>query len=295
MNKKVLILLSTYNGEKYLSEQVESLENQEGVDLDILIRDDGSSDSTVKLIEQLQSEYSNIRLFQGENLGFAKSFWDLVKNAEGYDYYGFCDQDDIWMSDKAARAVSILEKEDKSRPLLYTGDVICVDSNGEKISDSPFKGKVLNNYETFQRSILPGCTYFFNDNALQLLKKYDGSMYAHDWAVYAIVKTFGKVVYDSKPGMKYRIHSNNTIGADSKLKTMKNKIKLFFKKSPCVRMHFAKDFYDCYGEYIQDAELKDAVYNLGHYQENSAIKRKLLNNKNFRGFTFKFFVLLNRV
>ncbi len=295
MTKKALILLSTYNGEKYLSEQVESLENQENAHVDILIRDDGSSDSTVKVIEQLQSEYSNIKFFQGENLGFAKSFWDLIKNAEGYDYYGFCDQDDIWLSDKVARAISVLEKEDGSLPLLYTGDVYCVDSNGTKISESPFKGRVLNNYETFQRSILPGCTYFFNDNALKLLKKYDGSMYAHDWAVYAIIKTFGKVVYDSEPGMKYRIHSNNTIGADSKFKTLKNKIKLFFKKSPCVRMNFARDFYDCFGDSISDEELKEAVYNLGHYQESSVIKRKLLNNKNFRGLSFKLYVVLNRI
>ena len=295
MSKKVLILLSTYNGEKYLSEQVESLENQDNADVDILIRDDGSSDSTIKVIEQLQSAYTNIRFIKGENLGFAKSFWDLIKNAEGYDYYGFCDQDDIWLNDKVARAVSRLEKEDGSLPLLYTGDVYCVDSNGDKISDSPFKGKVLNNYETFQRSILPGCTYFFNDNTLQLIKKYDGSMYAHDWAVYAIVKTFGKVVYDSEPGMKYRIHSNNTIGADGKFKTIKNKIKLFFKKSPCVRMNFARDFYDCYGDSILDKELKEAVYNLGHYQESFSIKRKLLNNKNFHGFSFKLYVVLNRV
>ena len=120
-------------------------------------------------------------------------------------------------------------------------------------------------------------------------------MYAHDWAVYAIVKTFGKVIYDSKPGMKYRIHSNNTIGADSKFKTLKNKIKLFFKKSPCVRMNFARDFYDCFGDSISDEDLKESVYNLGHYQESSVIKRKLLNNKNFRGVTFKCFVILNRI
>ena len=80
MNKKALILLSTYNGEKYLSEQVESLENQENALVDILIRDDGSYDSNVNVIQQLLSKYSNIKFFQVENLGFAKSFWDLIKN-----------------------------------------------------------------------------------------------------------------------------------------------------------------------------------------------------------------------
>ena len=95
MQYKVLILLSVYNGQKYLQEQLNSLYNQRGVDVSILIRDDGSSDHSIDIIRENQKDH-DIKLIEGKNVGFAQSFWELVRNATEADYYAFCDQDDYW-------------------------------------------------------------------------------------------------------------------------------------------------------------------------------------------------------
>ena len=91
---KICILLSAYNGEKYIEEQLESLVGQQEVAADILVRDDGSSDKTHEILDKWQNK-GLLKWYKGENLGFAKSFMDLVQRAGDYEYYAFCDQDDI--------------------------------------------------------------------------------------------------------------------------------------------------------------------------------------------------------
>ena len=92
---KVQVLLSTYNGEKYIKEQIESILNQEGVEVSLLIRDDGSSDRTIEIVKKISEQNNNIILFKGQNMGPARSFMDLVKKSDEVDYYAFADQDDV--------------------------------------------------------------------------------------------------------------------------------------------------------------------------------------------------------
>ena len=100
---KVCVLISTYNGEKFLDEQIASILAQKGVEVDILVRDDGSSDMTCSLLERWQKE-GKLKWYKGENLGFARSFMNLLKTASVYDYYAFCDQDDVWLPEKLKKA-----------------------------------------------------------------------------------------------------------------------------------------------------------------------------------------------
>ena len=97
---KVQVLLSTYNGEKYLQEQIESIIRQEDVEISLLIRDDGSCDKTIEIIENLKRKNSNIIYYSGNNLGPARSFMDLINKSGNFDYYAFSDQDDVWKSKK---------------------------------------------------------------------------------------------------------------------------------------------------------------------------------------------------
>ena len=90
--RKVAILLSTYNGEKYVKEQIDSFLNQTYKNVEIIVRDDGSKDSTVKILKEYQNNYNNIKLTVGKNLGFIKSFFELLKLGDA-DYYAFADQD----------------------------------------------------------------------------------------------------------------------------------------------------------------------------------------------------------
>ena len=291
----VLVLMSTYNGEKYLSAQIYSLLDQNDVDINILIRDDGSKDSTIEIIKNFSQKYKNIKYYMGQNLGFANSFWNLILNAGTYDYYAFCDQDDIWDNRKISEAIKKIESVKNDVPILYTSNVSFIDSDGNKIKRPEFESGVLSVYQALQKSILPGCTFLFNYKAFNILKKYQGSMYAHDWATYIIISAFGKVIYDSKNYIYYRVHNNNTIGINNKMQFLAQKIKLLCRKSDCVRMHFAKDFYDTYNMDIKDDELKKEVYLLGHYQDCLKYKIKILFSKNFKGLFFKIYLILNRV
>ena len=108
--EKVCVLMSTYNGEKYLKEQLDSILNQNSIIVDILIRDDGSTDKTLNILDEYNKKYNNIRYYTGENLKSAKSFLDLLFTAGEYDYYSFSDQDDVWDRDKLLVAVSKLKE-----------------------------------------------------------------------------------------------------------------------------------------------------------------------------------------
>ena len=103
----VLVLMSTYNGEAYLTEQVESILKQADVNVKLLVRDDGSTDNTLRILNKYATE-EKLDYITGKNINWMHSFWTLVNMAHGADYYAFADQDDIWFPDKLARAVSVL-------------------------------------------------------------------------------------------------------------------------------------------------------------------------------------------
>ena len=91
-NKKVAVIMSTYNGERFIREQLDSILNQTYKNIEVVVRDDGSKDKTVEIVKEYMEKYSNIVLYQGENLGFIKSFFELLNLAEA-DYYSYADQD----------------------------------------------------------------------------------------------------------------------------------------------------------------------------------------------------------
>ena len=122
MQNRVLILMSTYNAEKYLVEQIKSLREQRNVCVSILCRDDGSTDNTIHILKSLGIDY-----YTGGNLGPARSFMDLVeKCSETYEYYAFCDQDDYWYPDKLKTAIEYIDNE-KESPVLYYSAVNVTD------------------------------------------------------------------------------------------------------------------------------------------------------------------------
>lgn len=288
---RVLVLLSTFNGEKYLPELLESVEKQKAVKVNILARDDGSKDKTISILEDFAKKYHNIQIVKGENLGYAKSFWTLVQEAEGYDYYAFCDQDDVWLEDKMARAVQKMQKIEG--PVLYTSAVKAVNDKNEILSDNLFQTTgVQNVYKSFQRSIVPGCVMVFNEAAREKMAKYRGVLESHDWAAYIITRVFGTVIFDKESCIHYRIHSGNTLGANSG--GLKQKIKNVFHKKKRIRSRFAKDFWATYEKDIPEV-YRQSIYNLGHYRESLLKKMRLFFDRNYRGAIFKLYVLLGWV
>ena len=273
--KKIVVLLSTYNGEKYLKELLDSVLAQIEINLDIYIRDDGSSDRTKEILKNYTEVYDNIKVVFGNNLGYAKSFWWLIQNVRDYDYYALCDQDDIWKREKLSIAIEKIGELSEDIPVLYTSDVTPFNEKGIVSSRLFNVNNAIDKYESFQKSILPGCTFVFNNKAHNLLLQYNGYMESHDWAIYAIINMFGKVLYDCNNYIYYRLHENNTIGKSTVLEEYIIKIKRFFKPSKCTRSKFAKDFYETYKNLLTEED-NSIINNLAYYTRDYKKKYNLL-------------------
>lgn len=210
---KVCVLLSTYNGETYLAEQLESIFRQKQVALSLYVRDDGSQDRTWQILSDYAQRYANLRLFRGENLGAAKSFFWLLEHADAEaDYFSFSDQDDVWHSDKLSRALAYLSQADGTAPLLYFSRFEIVDTQLRHLAYSPhaqrlgFANALVQNQAT-------GCTMVFN-RALRslILSALPERTIMHDWWIYLVASAFGTLLYDETPTLKYRQHAQNAIG-----------------------------------------------------------------------------------
>ncbi len=215
-NKRVAVLMSTYNGEKYLREQMESLFGQEGVDITICVRDDGSSDGTVAILREY-AEANKIILYTGENLGCVQSFRELTRLAPHCDYYAFCDQDDVWLPKKLLNAVEVLEKEDDTIPLLYATSVTVVNEKLEQIVKNSCGYIDENAPNRFQNALLNsnlnGCVQVFNNATREaFLRVPPNCMIFHDYSINTIANGLGKMIYSRDSQILYRQHRNNYIG-----------------------------------------------------------------------------------
>lgn len=212
--KKILVIMATYNGEKYLPEQLESILGQSNVEVSILVRDDGSSDGTRALLDKYQSE-GKLKWYTGEHLNVTKGYFDLMKKAADcqVDYIAFSDQDDVWDSDKLYIAAKSLDSVEKSIPALYYCGQRLVDGELNPIADHK-----LNSRRTlttrFVLSDFAGCTGVFNKALLDEVVKFEPEyMLMHDtWILKVCLCLGGRVFVDTEPHMDYRQHGGNTVG-----------------------------------------------------------------------------------
>lgn len=295
MKKKVTVLLSSYNGEKYLQEQLNSIYLQEDVSLSIFVRDDGSSDSTVDILSKEQGD-GKLNYLAGSNLGFCKSFWELIMRAPDSDYYALCDQDDIWLKDKLSNAVKMLEKEDNAIPLLYTTNVIPVDEQLNRLHVKTFNVDSVFTYAlALKCPALPGCTYVFNNKLLERLRDYNGFFYLHDWLIYIIASALGKVVYDPNSQILYRQHSNNALGVDSPIDKIKHKLQRFFNpKYPRAKSRVAEGIMMSYGKELS-VEKRQLTAAFANYYKDYHNIFVLLKYKEYRTFSFIIQLVLKKI
>ncbi|MDY4761097.1 glycosyltransferase family 2 protein [Streptococcus thoraltensis] len=235
---KVNILLSTYNGEKYLSEQIESIQAQTFKDWNLLIRDDGSKDSTTSIIREIAEEDDRIRFIndgQNENYGVIKSFYHLVK-FEKADYYFFSDQDDVWLPEKLEITLQRGQKENPDKPLLVYTDLRVVNENLEILQESMIKAQSHHaNTELVQElteNTVTGGTMMINKALADKWQVYE-NLLMHDWYLALLAASLGKLVYIDQPTQLYRQHEANVLGArteDKKLKLLRLGPKAIFTK-----------------------------------------------------------------
>ena len=302
----IVVLMSTYNGDKYLREQFDSLINQTLLPDKIVVRDDGSTDATLSIVEEYKNRFPKmIDYYSGTNIGPAKSFWDLISNCDEYDYYALCDQDDVWFNDKLEAAIKRLENEDNSIPLLYCSRFTLTDENLNPIDSNVSR---LYDYSDFAHSLLyhtaPGCTFVFNNIARKQILKYDVNKeycVIHDAIIHKVVTMFGKMILDNSSHIYYRQHGSNEIGMQANgLNVFFGRINRFLTgKIRDYRSNTAKSLLKVYGDECGD-DKKKLLNIVANYKTNSSLKKELLNNNAFKTGTindlfFKILVLVNYI
>ena len=302
---KIVILLSTYNGEKYLAEQLNSLLNQDIKYFDILIRDDGSKDNTLNILEDYSSKYKNIKYYVGNNMGPARSFFELIKKAGNYDYYSLCDQDDVWFNNKLSTAIKTLNNYDNRKPLLYASRFTLTDKDLNPINSKISK---LYSFSDFEHSLIyhsaPGCTFLFNKKAREKILQYDLNrefFVIHDAIIHKVVAMLGTFILDNNSYMYYRQHGDNEIGMTANVfKSFISRINNFVSGNiKNYRSNSAKSLLRVYENEI-DSDKQHLLEVLAYYRENKEFKKELLNNEGFKTGTindlfFKILVILNYI
>lgn len=251
---KCLVLMTTFNGDKYLEEQLQSILNQKDVSVDIFISDDKSSDNTITILDEYVKKYNNIKYRINEtNKGFTYNFIDLIFDSDlDYDYYALSDQDDVWLDNKLACAIKRLE-ESKREKVLYCSNLELVDSTLKHIGYQEKKDIHKNKYSTLISNIATGCTCVFDRKLLiELRKHYPNNIYLHDYWICLVAEFTGFVIYDTNSYILYRQH-DNLIGSNKKMSI--NKVYNFFKPKHKTSA-LVKEFYNYYKEDIYKEDLK---------------------------------------
>lgn len=287
---KVAVLMSSYNGEKYLREQIDSILKQKKVCVDLYVRDDGSSDGTKDI---LCGYGETIRVCYGKNMGVGRSFMQLVYKVPGdYDYYAFSDQDDIWLPQKLQRAIEFLEAEIEHMPVLYVSNQILVNAKGEKIG-SRYEQKPNTDYKQILcQNKVSGCTMVWNRNLQKLLQEEKRrpsrellENRIHDVWVAMAAAVMGKIVYDPEGYIYYRQHEKNVVGVRRVCmwKQWMDKI-----KKPSLRRGrslLCKEIYGCFQELILDPSVKSDLECYGFYRQSKELKKKLMQDKSLLFYT----------
>lgn len=290
MNEKlpaVAVLMSTYNGERYIKEQLDSIFNQQGVNVKLFVRDDGSSDSTVDILRVYAEKYPMEIIQDGENVRPGESFMRLVyKYAdENYPYYAFADQDDSWLADKLLTAVHAIKNVQKQGPILYSSNQY-IYINGENKGDRHKKAQRTDLISHMTKNTIAGCTFVFNAKLAQLVAKAGRpdrriiKYRLHDAWLMLVAIVCGQVIYDESSHMLYRIHSENTVGIKKTSLTKRiDRLKRFIVKrdDANLRMITAQELLRLFGNNISEYDSK-ILHLYADYQENWKKKIALAHN-----------------
>lgn len=246
------VLLSTFNGQRFLKDQLASIESQTVEGLRLRVRDDGSADETPAILEEYASGRNWVTFERGTNIGVVSSFMGLLDSVpEDTKWVAFCDQDDVWDNDKLQRAKKALEDISVEGPAIYFSSVRLVDESGTVIGQTQPCNKHAGFVNALVENVARGCTVVLNRAAIDLLvnRNVDHSrLVMHDWWAYLVVTVFGEVVCDPEPTMDYRQHAGNVLGASAGLERWKERLSRFRHRGGTELVDFARELVRVYGE-----------------------------------------------
>lgn len=296
MNEKVAVIMSTYNGEEFLEEQIDSILAQRNVEVELYVRDDGSSDRTVVILRDYAKQ-GRLNLFEGKNCGVGNSFMELLYTlGNSCDYFAFSDQDDIWMPDKLYCAVAAIRNQ--KIPALYTGNQTLTDRTGKKLGIRYEEIPSTDYHQILCGNLVSGCTMVFNRELYCLLRDEKRRPSCellqnriHDVWVAMVASVTGAIFFDQESHILYRQHERNVVGAGkkkpwSRVKEIAEKVRR--PEQRCGRSWLAREICRCFPEFICDRSRDLQVY--GYYKENVKYRLKLLRNSELRQFSHETWV-----
>ena len=283
---KVTVVMSTFNGEKFLQEQIDSILLQEGVEVHLFIRDDGSTDSTVDIIKRNSSVHSNVEYIIGDNLGYANSFLSSLLLVGESEYYAFSDQDDLWQRDKLISAINMLGSDTYN---VYASYMSMIDEHENYLGIKKFENFKCSIGSVLSRNRLAGCTMVFNKNLkekidliLPRIIEYNTFNYGHDgWILICAILCGGMVVLDKKPYILYRRHTEAVTSSYGGVrKRISRELKNFWNKE-YRRIRISKFFLDLYNKNDYDIMdyNKNVLMQIYNYKNSLKIKRQLFFGK----------------
>ena len=288
---KIAILMSTYNGEKYLAEQLDSIVNQVNVQYELFIRDDGSKDSTPDIISTYEKKCANIHFINSEyrkNIGFNKSFFELISyaiiNLPEYNLFAFADQDDVWFDTKLRRAIDIIEQSILNKgksmdiPIYYYANKYWCNELLEPIHKDNFRYCKDDYFDMFMLPPVYGCTSVFNRALGELtIENLPGDDFLYDVYMFRLACTMDSIlISDREPQMYYRRHGNNASGDAMKMSPFRHLLKLLKEGNTFHGMqNYLKEIYKFHYKDMQEdqRELCEAVLN---YEKSLRSRMKLL-------------------
>lgn len=224
-NPTVCILMATYNGEAYIAEQVESIQEQSFGDWQLIVSDDGSTDNTIAILNRYAKDDPRIIILEGlAPTGSAKDNFTRLVHYASAPYVMFCDQDDVWLKHKVEITLDAMRKEESAQgrkvPTLVFTDMEVVDRDLRLIEPSftrrshinPSRRKFM---QVVAQSLGAGCTMMANMSLIELFRQSpaDSRIIMHDWWLSLLAAAFGKIVYIDEPTSMYRQHESNSVGS----------------------------------------------------------------------------------
>lgn len=271
---KVAIMMATFNGDKYLKEQIESIIGQTVEDWCLFVRDDGSSDSTDTILDEYAEKYpcKVIKIVDSDLAGgssksnFAAIHKWVRENCQ-FDYYMFCDQDDVWNKDKVELTLSEMHAQELAYggPVLIHTDLEVVDRRLKTLGSSFFEYRALNpEINDFPHLLVQnnvtGCTMCWNRKLDEYIDLSNDNIAMHDWWIALTASAFGKIGYVKQATVKYRQHGDNVVGA-TKVNTLAFIVKRVFGNAhvrETIEMSYeqARAFEDIYSAKLSQIDLK---------------------------------------
>ena len=231
---KIAVILCIKDGELFLSDQLNSIRLQKGVEIDLYVKNNLSVDNSSIILQRFIDENShiNVKVFKGDANHYANSFIDLaLKVGINYNYYAFCDQDDIWLKNHLFTGIDLIRNY-QDVPCLSCSRTFLINEKGENIGKSIFFKKSPSFRNALVQSIAGANTMVFNKKAFQLLSNLNTKKHivSHDWIIYLLVSIFdGVIIYSQNPTVQYRQHSKNKIGSNKGFLNKLIRIKMTLK------------------------------------------------------------------